>query len=496
MISCSSRSTQHSPRPTLSGTVFFYVMVPLPNMYWTEAAPRAPIPRFPVSPSLAPLLSYSNHKETTRALIRNTYPSSRPAPLPQRSRFFAETLCRWLGPPRASELRRPLPGTPPHPSQPSSPPPHSTTMATARAAVPVVVIVSIVLLLGGLPMTSAGILEFKDVCIGARDEQKHTITLPASVSATKITITHESGYVSCDGDNGKSNFGCANQIPVEVELSGGNDNNAKNLEACTGDCDNDGQCAAGLKCFQRGGYTKIPGCSGQGVSGRDYCYGEDKGGASDFYIVMTPGGSRTALQPKSNPPFISWRVPNMFYRYQGGSSSTKTMEWQIQKADSLFKAGKYDFWYGRDLTPSITKATITKATLSSTHAGFTASKCIDGYPYNFCHSKSGSSEWIHLDLGSAVSVALVKIYNRKEDCCGVMGRFGDHVIETSVDDSTWTICGTYTLPATHGPHEETCAAASARYVRLRMTHDGILNLSEVEVYSPAVDSENGNKGKA
>ena len=369
-------------------------------------------------------------------------------------------------------------------------------MATARAVVPVVVIVSIVLLLGGLPMTSAGILEFKDVCIGARDEQKHTIILPASVSATKITITHESGYVSCDGDNGKSNFGCANQIPVEVKLSGGNDNSAKNLKACTGECDNDGQCAAGLKCFQRGGYTKIPGCSGQGESGWDYCYGEDKGGASDFYIVMTPGGSRTALQPKSNPPFISWRVPNMIYRYQGGSVSTKTVVWQIQKADSLFKAGKYDFWYGGDLTATTSpmKRTITIATLSSSMGSYPASNCIDGDPSTFCHSSGTSSKaWIHLDLGSAVSVALVKIYNRN-NCC--MERFGEHVIETSVDDSTWTTCGTYTLPATYGPHEETCAAASARYVRLRMTHDGVLNLGEVEVYSPAVDSENGNKGKA
>ena len=146
---------------------------------------------------------------------------------------------------------------------------------------------------------------------------------------------------------------------------------------------------------------------------------------------------------------------------------------------------------------------ITKATLSSTHDGHTASKCIDGRATvstkngeqpTFCHSSTAVSKaWIHLDLGSAISLALVKIYNRK-DCC--MDRFGEHVIETSVDDSTWTTCGTYTLPATYGPHEETCETTSARYVRLRMTHDGVLNLGEVEVYSPAVDSENGNKGKA
>ena len=48
-----------------------------------------------------------------------------------------------------------------------------------------------------------------------------------------------------------------------VELGGTNDNNAKNLKACTGECE-DGQCAAGLKCFQRDGYTPILGCSGKG----------------------------------------------------------------------------------------------------------------------------------------------------------------------------------------------------------------------------------------
>merc|ERR1719262_632537 len=57
-----------------------------------------------------------------------------------------------------------------------------------------------------------------------------------------------------------------------VELQGKNDGKAKNLEACIGECDNDGQCKSGLKCFQRKGYTPVPGCSGKGKSGWDYCY--------------------------------------------------------------------------------------------------------------------------------------------------------------------------------------------------------------------------------
>merc|ERR1719446_1912811 len=57
-----------------------------------------------------------------------------------------------------------------------------------------------------------------------------------------------------------------------VELGGTNDNSATNLEACIGECDNDGQCRAGLKCFQRKGFTPVPGCAGKGKKDWDYCY--------------------------------------------------------------------------------------------------------------------------------------------------------------------------------------------------------------------------------
>ena len=44
------------------------------------------------------------------------------------------------------------------------------------------------------------------------------------------------------------------------------------LGACEGECDDDTQCQLGLKCFQRSGSESIPGCSGDGQSGKDYCY--------------------------------------------------------------------------------------------------------------------------------------------------------------------------------------------------------------------------------
>jgi len=58
-----------------------------------------------------------------------------------------------------------------------------------------------------------------------------------------------------------------------IELSGGNDAKATNLQACTGECDSDEQCAAGLKCFQRDGGQTIPGCTGPGAAKDwDYCF--------------------------------------------------------------------------------------------------------------------------------------------------------------------------------------------------------------------------------
>merc|ERR1712085_74727 len=42
-------------------------------------------------------------------------------------------------------------------------------------------------------------------------------------------------------------------------------------DVCMGDCDSNADCKSGLSCFQRNGNTPVPGCSGDGVSGYDYC---------------------------------------------------------------------------------------------------------------------------------------------------------------------------------------------------------------------------------
>ena len=44
------------------------------------------------------------------------------------------------------------------------------------------------------------------------------------------------------------------------------------LQVCEGDCDSDNECDTGLKCMQRSRTEAVPGCEGEGVSGKDYCY--------------------------------------------------------------------------------------------------------------------------------------------------------------------------------------------------------------------------------
>ena len=80
------------------------------------------------------------------------------------------------------------------------------------------------------------------------------------------------GRVICHIASLMFNTHCTHQT-APLLLSGTNNGRAKNLRACTGECDADSQCAYGLKCFQRSHGEPIPGCTGPG-SGRDwdYCY--------------------------------------------------------------------------------------------------------------------------------------------------------------------------------------------------------------------------------
>merc|ERR1719409_2333066 len=108
----------------------------------------------------------------------------------------------------------------------------------------------------------------------------------------------------CMNSNGKAKCGncpkgftnlgatkCKKAVPADKNLSGGNNGGAKNLKACSGECDADSQCAKGLKCFQRSKGEKIPGCKGNG-GGKDwdYCYNPLHGGVK----TLSGGNSGSA----------------------------------------------------------------------------------------------------------------------------------------------------------------------------------------------------------
>merc|ERR1711966_639974 len=70
--------------------------------------------------------------------------------------------------------------------------------------------------------------------------------------------------VGGNGDVNKHDYCYAPSAPpqdVNLEHKGGSGCTPSNkCTACQGDCDVDGDCATGLKCFQRSASEKIPGC--------------------------------------------------------------------------------------------------------------------------------------------------------------------------------------------------------------------------------------------
>jgi hypothetical protein len=79
----------------------------------------------------------------------------------------------------------------------------------------------------------------------------------------------------CGGEPSSSDY-CVKKVPGALIERGNNGYPSANfpLGKCEGDCDNDGECAGNLKCFQRDGRQPVPGCEGLGNTGSDYCYAE------------------------------------------------------------------------------------------------------------------------------------------------------------------------------------------------------------------------------
>ena len=68
---------------------------------------------------------------------------------------------------------------------------------------------------------------------------------------------------NCLGTPGASDY-CIKPVAGLLIERGNNGNPSANfpLGECEGDCDNDGDCAGDLVCFQRNGLESVPGCAG------------------------------------------------------------------------------------------------------------------------------------------------------------------------------------------------------------------------------------------
>ena len=106
----------------------------------------------------------------------------------------------------------------------------------------------------------------------------------------KTNVAAAQSHYWSDGKKEGRPCTCKDANSTLIELSGGNDNSAKNLKRCVGECDADSQCAAGHRCFQRSGFESVPGCKGNGKSSWDYCYEPSKGAWSltNVNMVIVP----------------------------------------------------------------------------------------------------------------------------------------------------------------------------------------------------------------
>ena len=118
-------------------------------------------------------------------------------------------------------------------------------------------------------------------CVLKRSDADNSIIYDSVQSSTCQTFvcagTSVSTYVGqvvtvkfLDEENSVSS-GIVNNILDREIFTDLNVNGPGGLGKCQGKCDSDSDCASGLKCWQRNGYERIPGCSGRGTRNWDYC---------------------------------------------------------------------------------------------------------------------------------------------------------------------------------------------------------------------------------
>jgi hypothetical protein len=86
----------------------------------------------------------------------------------------------------------------------------------------------------------------------------------------------------------------------------GNNASSFPLPRCGGDCDNASECEAGLRCYRRKEFEPVPGCSGEGEFGKDYCYDPNDGPAPSAFSTPAPTpGNGNSLLDGNGTSFVS-----------------------------------------------------------------------------------------------------------------------------------------------------------------------------------------------
>jgi hypothetical protein len=117
------------------------------------------------------------------------------------------------------------------------------------------------------------------------------------------------------------------------------------------------------------------------------------------------------------------------------------------------------------------------ATASNNESGYGASLAVDGNASTRWWSKSTSSRWLRVDLGSSQSISKVSVswnsyYARS------------YQVQTSTDGSNWTTVAS-TSSGTGGTQDHIFTARSARYVRIYCTQASSYNgysINELSVF--------------
>jgi hypothetical protein len=131
-------------------------------------------------------------------------------------------------------------------------------------------------------------------------------TAPTTSAPTKNPTTAPTGApsdvrseapsdVSSDGSSGMTAGMVDTSGYPELDIVGNNFNppEAYPLGECEGDCDDDNECSLGLICMFRKGNETVPGCRGDAVDSKDYCYRPGPG----LLVVMANYG-----EPSENYP--------------------------------------------------------------------------------------------------------------------------------------------------------------------------------------------------